>query len=135
MRRIIGLIMGIACIIIGIFILISYFNAKKTQTSETTATIVRIDSEMQTDSDGIDTRYYYPVIKYTIGGKDYETRLHNSGSTNSTEYKEGDKIEITYNPEKPEEISKKGSTGGIIGGIFFIIVGIIVGIATVIRKI
>ena len=135
MKKIITLIIGIACVVIGIYILVSHFNAKKTQTAETTATIIRIDSEVQTDSDGFDTRWYYPVIEYSVENQKYEKRLPDSGTTNSTEYKQGETVEINYNPQKPEEISKKGSKGGLLGGIFFVVVGIITSIASIIGKI
>lgn len=135
MRKIISLLIGIACIVIGIVILISFFKAQKTQTGETTATIIRVDSEVETDTDGFDTRYYYPVIEYTVDGQKYETRLPDSGSTNSTDYKEGETVVISYNPNNPKEISKKGSKGGLLGGIFFIVVGFIITIASVIGKI
>lgn len=124
-KKIIGILFGIACVVIGVVILITYINAQKTQTAETTATIIRVDSEMQTDEDGLDTRWYYPVVEYTVENEKYETRLPDSGSTNSTEYKEGKNVEIKYNPNDPNKISKKGSKGGLIGGVFFIVFGII----------
>ena len=130
MKRLITIIIGIACVIIGIVIMISYFNAQKTQTAETNATIVRIDSEVETDTDGFETRYYTPVVKYSVNGTEYEKQLPNSRTTNSSEYKEGQEFTIQYNPDKPEEISQKGDKGGLIGGIFFIIVGIIIAIAS-----
>ena len=138
-KKIIGIIIGIACVVIGIVILISFFKAQKTQTGETTATIIRLDSEVETevDSDGFErsTQMYYPVIEYTVDNQKYETRLPDSGTSNSTEYKEGQTVEIKYNPNNPNEISKKGSKGGLIAGIFFIVVGIIVGIASFVEKI
>ena len=124
-KRIISLVIGIVCIVIGIFIMVTHFTNKAKQTAETTATIVRVDSEVETDTDGLETRYYYPVIEYAVDEKKYENRLPDSGSSNSTEYKIGDSVTISYNPENPNELSKKGSIGGIIGGVFFIVFGII----------
>ena len=134
MKKIITLIIGIACVVIGIAILVSYFNTQKTQTAETTATVVRIDSEMELDDDNIETRYYTPVVKYSVNGKEYEKQLSNSRTTNSTEYKEGQEITIKYNPDNPDELSKKGDKGGLICGIFFIVVGIIVVITSVVGR-
>ena len=134
LKRLIGIIIGIACIVIGIIIMVSHFNAQKVQTAETTAKIIRIDSEVETDSDGFDTRYYYPVIEYTVDNQKYETRLPDSGTTNSTEYRQGEDIEIQYNPNNPKELSKKGSTGGLIGGIFFIVVGLIISVTSFIGR-
>ena len=114
--------------------MVSHFNAQKTKTEETTAKIIRIDSEVETDTDGFDTRWYYPVVEYTVDGKKYETRLANSDSTNSTEYKEGQEVLVQYNPDKPEELSKKGDKGGLIGGIFFIVFGIIAIGASIVGK-
>ena len=126
MQNIIKLLIGIAAIGIGIFILVTYFSDKAKQTEETVAKIIRVDSEVETDTDGYDTRYYYPVVEYTVADTKYENRLPDSGTTNSTEYKVGDSIDINYNPNNPNEFSKKGSIGGLIGGIFFIVIGIIV---------
>ena len=134
MRKIITILIAIACTVIGIIIVTSHFKSKKTQTAETTATIIRIDSQIQTDSDGFDTRWYYPVVKYNVNGKEYEARLSNSGTTNSTEYKVEDTVEIKYNPEKPEELSKKGDKGGLFGGIFLIVIGLVITITTLFRK-
>ena len=134
-RKIIGMLIGVACVVIGIFIIVSYSKAQKIQTAEATATIIRVDSEVQTDTDGFDTRYYYPVIEYTVNNQKYETRLPDSGTTNSTEYKQGETVEIKYNPENPNELSKKGSKGGLMGGIFFIVVGLIIAVASFIGRI
>ena len=119
-----GFLIGITCVVIGIFILRSYFKDQKTQTVETTATVIRVDSELETDSDGLDTRYFYPVVTYTVNGIKYETRLPDSGTTDSTAYKEGQTVSIKYNPDNPKEISKKDSKSGIFGGVFFIVLGI-----------
>ena len=136
MKKIIGIIIGIACVVIGIFIMISHFNAQKTQTAETTAKIVRIDSEVEIDVDtnGLETRYYTPVVEYTVNSKTYEKQLPNSRTTDSTEYQEGQEITIQYNPDKPEEFSSKGDNGGLIGGIIFIVIGIIATIGSFIGK-
>ena len=125
MNRIITLIVGIISIVIGIVILITHFTNQAKQTEEITATVVRIESRVEQDTDGFDTRYYYPVISYTVNNQTYEKQLPDSGSTISSDYKEGDTVVISYNPDNPNEISKKGSIGGLIAGIFFIIVGII----------
>ena len=125
MNKILFIIAGIACIVIGVFSLTTHFSNKKTQTAETIATVIRVDSEVEQDTDGFDTRYYYPVIEYEVEGQTYEERLPDSGTTNSTAYQIGDKIDIKYNPDDPSKISKSGSISGLIGGIFFIIFGII----------
>ena len=124
MKKIIGILLGLASIVIGIVMIVSHFKIQKVQTAETSATIIRVDSEVETDSDGFDTRYYYPVIEYTVEEKKYETRLANSGSTNSTEYNVGNTINIKYNPDNPTEISQKGSNAELFGGIFFAIIGL-----------
>lgn len=125
MKRMIWMLVSIVCVGMGIFILVSYAHAQKTQTAQTTATIIRVDSEVETDSDGFDTRMYYPVVEYTVSGQRYEKRLPDSGTSNSTTYKEGQTVAIQYNPDQPEELSKQGSKGGLIGGIFFIAFGVV----------
>ena len=134
LKRLIGLVIGISCVVVGIVILASHFKAQKTQTAETTSTVVRVESQIETDSDGIDSVWYYPVVKYTVDGKDYETRIPSTGSTNSKEYKEGQEIVVKYNPNKPEEVSPKGSKGGLIGGIAFILMGVVATGVTVFKR-
>ena len=133
-RKLIGLLFGIVAIVIGIVILVSHFNAQKTQTSEVVATIIRVDSEVETDTDGFDTRWYYPVVEYRVSGERYETRVPNVSSTDSTEYKENDTISLQFNPEKPTEVSQKGNNGSLIGGIIFIILGFLVIVGTIFSK-
>ncbi len=135
MKKIIGIVIGVACIVIGIVILVSHFNAQKTQTSETNAKVIRIDSEVETDTDGFDTRWYTPVVEYTVDNNTYQKQLPNARTTNSTEYNIGDTVTIQYNSDNPEEISIKGDKGGLIGGIIFIVLGIVVTIASLIGKI
>ena len=122
MRKIIILLMSIAFVVIGVVLLISHFHAQKTQIAQTIAIIVRIDSELETDSDGYDTRYYYPVIKFTANNKNYEKRLP-SGTADSTYYTIGQSIQIKYNPDNPEDFSKLGDNGNLFGGIVFIVLG------------
>lgn len=134
MKKILTLVIALACIIIGIIIMVSYFNAQKTQTAETTAIVIRIDSELELDTDNYETRYYTPVVKYTVNGVEYEEQLPNSKTTNSAEYKKGQEVTIKYNPDNPSELSSKGDSGGLIGGIAFIAFGIIIAIATIIGR-
>lgn len=135
MKRIIGIIIGIVCVVIGIVIMVSHFKAQKVMTAEIIATVIRVDSEVERDTDGYDTRWYTPVVEYTIDDQKYEKQLPNSRSTNSTEYTVGQEVTLQYNPDKPEEISLKGDKGGLIGGIFFIVVGIIIALASLFGRV
>lgn len=123
MKRLIVVLFSITAVVLGIFILGSYIKMQRTQTAHMSAAIIRVDSQIETDSDGMDTRVYYPVVEYTVDGQRYESQVPDSGTSNSTTYKEGQTIEIQYNPEKPDELSKQGSKGRLIGGIFFLVFG------------
>lgn len=122
------IVIGCVFIIIGIVILVFHFNSQKVQAAETTAKIIRIDNEVETDSDGFHTTYYTPVIEYTVNEQRYIKKLTNSKTSNSIEYRVGDEITIQYNPDKPQEITEKGNiralTGGLVGGIVAIGLGI-----------
>ena len=87
----------------------------------------------ETEGEPAACEYIHRVICENLGVYP-PTRLANSGSTNSTEYKEWQEVLVQYNPAKPEEISKKDDKGGLIGGIFFIAFGIIAIGASIVGK-
>ena len=121
-KKIINLLVGIALVVLGIVLIIMHFNNKAKLTAEVTAKVIRVDSELEYDTDGFETRYYTPIIEYTADNKTYENRL-STRTTNSVEYKIGDSIVINYNPENPNEFQQKGSLAFIIGGAIAILVG------------
>ena len=106
--------LGTLFLVIGIVDFVSV-NAEQKNTVETTATIIGF--VYKTDSN-------YPVVTYEANGEQYETRLTFVDST----MKEGDRIQILYNPQSPEEAHPTGVIAylfgicfGGIGGVFVII--------------
>ena len=67
--------------------------------SETiTGTVLVVEEEEKADDIGW-TTYYTPTYTYTVDGEIYTV----VGKSTSTEYAEGDPIEVYYDPSKPEE--------------------------------
>lgn len=106
--------LGTLFLVIGI---VNFFsvNAEQKNTVETTATIIGFVHKSDSK---------YPVVTYEANGEQYETRLTFMDSS----MKEGDRIQILYNPQSPEETHPTGVTAylfgiisGGIGGVFVII--------------
>lgn len=57
---------------------------------------------------GYTLREYIPSVSYTVGGVDYETNLAPAYAPDA--YQPGMTVDIQYNPKKPSEINKKGSS-------------------------
>ena len=103
MNRITALIMAIVFLAAGIFII--YLGAQNSKNqkifTETTGEIVRIYRRDVGDRD-----YEYDVfVKYTAGGKEYESKL----DTYKDSFREGQKIDIKYDPADPVTIIAAGS--------------------------
>ena len=118
---------GIMIIIFSaIFFNVSVQNKNYIKT-ESTVTNVVMDEEAHTDANGDHVDASYTVtVKYTVDGKEYEADL-----SGLSEYKEGDKMTIYYNPDDPSLITQTKSliiplimaAAGIAAFIFGIISG------------
>lgn len=124
MRKLILFIVGIVAISLGIFIIVSGNKLAKVCTEETVATVVAVTREETTDSDGYTSYEYYPQIEYKAGEQTVSTR--GNATSDSSQYKENDQIEILYNPNNVEEFIVKGDNSSRIGGIIWIVIGVIV---------
>ena len=150
MKKILVVLIGLAFVGVGIFILVNG-NAKiKRCTEKTIGTVVDIKEEWTTDSDGDDTYKYYPVIMYQAGGKTI-TKQSSTGTSSSSKlsigggitfssseskYKINDKITILYNPNNAEEFIIEGEQNeGFIMGIIFIVLGAITAIFGTIKPV
>ncbi len=91
-------------------------------TVQTTATVIRLDTKNSSDSEGA---AYAPVLMFAAADGETYT-VCGSVYTNPCKYSRGDRVEIRYNPDKPEKFYIKGSIGlyifsiifGSIGGVF-----------------
>ena len=97
-----------AGIMIIIFSVI-FFNASVQNNNyiktESTVRNVVMDEEAHTDANGDHVDASYTVtVKYTVDGSEYEADL-----SGLSEYKEGDKMTIYYNPDDPSLITQTKS--------------------------
>lgn len=123
-RKLITIIIGIAAIGLGIFIMISGNKLAKVCTEETTGTIVGILREEETDSEGYTSIVYTPQIEYKVG--EQLVTAKGKESSNASAHKVGEQIEIKYNPNNVEEYMIKGDNSSNIAGIIWIVLGVIV---------
>ena len=124
---------GLILIICGIIFLNATNKSKDFIKTESTVTKVILEQEAFTDDKGERTEATYIVnVKYTVNGKEYEAELGGM-----SEYKEGQKITIYYNPSDPGQITQTKSPVipivMIAGGIAALAGGIISGINAVKR--
>ena len=117
--------LGIILLAFGIIILIININNSDyiQVDSFVTKTEVYEPEHIDTDGNHIDATYTV-YVKYTVDGKEYNAEL--DGLTN---YNEGEKITIYYNPEDPSQITQSISMilpiAIIIGGLIALVGGII----------
>jgi hypothetical protein len=103
---------------------------------KTTGTIVDWESSSSlTDLDYKNQKriHYYPVVAYTVNGKEYVVRSHSSAD--KIKKGKGDEVEILYRPTQPEYFvlklqMKEDLIAGIaclfIGGIFTTIISLVI---------
>ena len=87
---------GIILVIVGI---VDISHAKNFPQTE--AVVTDIDIVRTVDEDGTSTEEATVYVKYTVDGKEYNEML----SDPSNDLKEGDKIAVHYNPEKPSYVT------------------------------
>ena len=132
MKKLLVIIFGIIFIGAGIFSIVKGNELVKKCTVETTATVIQLKEESSSDSDGLISYTYYPIIEYKVG----ERTITEQGITgsNPSKYNINDKVEILYNPDKAEEFIIKGDSSSNWIGIIFIVVGVVVIIAGILKK-
>ncbi len=116
-----------------IFILVTLINiikrAIKTKrcTAQTSAVITAIKGKVSR-KDNIVSREYIPTISYSVNGEQYSRDFTKAYVADT--YHVGQSVEIMYNPNKPTDINKMGSSNKadlvfLIIGVVIIIVGIV----------
>jgi len=112
-------IVGVLCIVIAVFMMISSANASKRCTQAVTATLLeyRIDHNSNDNSTA-----YFPVVQYVAGHKHIEA-VASSGSGNRP-YELGAEVKIKYNPDDPYEFIFEGDKSSRNWGIYMLILGV-----------
>lgn len=100
------LLLGIILIVFGIVMMNISLTHDTDNYIETTAVVSRTELIEEEHYQG-DTHFdaeYLVFIKYMAEGKEYETEFGQF-----SDYKEGDKIRIMYNPDDPGQITQPGN--------------------------
>ena len=116
---------GIILIVFGIVFFV--INKENQNYIKIESTVIDVKEEQDTvsDGDGIETTTIYNVtLTYIVDGKEYTATLDNV-----SKHKVGDKMDIYYNPEDPNQITQTKSLllpiGIIMAGILSFIGGIV----------
>ena len=115
---------GIILIVFGVITFI--INSKNQNYIKIEATVIDVKEEIETnvDNEGTDNTIYNVTLKYTVDKKEYTQTLDNV-----SKQKVGDKIDIYYNPDDPNQITQTKSLilpiGIILAGIASLIGGIV----------
>ena len=122
---------GIILIICGIIFTNATVKNKDYIKIESEVTKVELEEEAHKDASGNQVEATYILtLKYTVGGKTYESDLGGL-----SERKVGDKMTIYYNPEDPSQITQTKSLivplAMIIAGIAALVGGILSAVSTV----
>ena len=118
--KLLAVVIAVILIVVGIWV--QFFYSKGFV--RTDATILSTQEEGY-DSDN-DEMLYSAVVQYTVGGVAYTAEL----GTHSSSYREGQSIEVLYDPENPSVIHAAGWMG-----IYFIVCGLVILVALVLSTI
>ena len=80
---------------------------KQRCTAVVTGTISEVKEKVSRRND-VPTREYIPTVVYTVNGVEYSKPF--TKAYNAATYTVGQKVEVMYNPNKPVEINKKGTS-------------------------
>lgn len=109
--------LGIILIVLSIFFLISMNKTRNYIETEAVVSKIELYEEEHYDGDGNHYDPTYTVyVKYIVDGKEYDEEYGVFPN-----YKEGDKVTISYNPKKPNKIAQKHT---VIWPIAFLVLGV-----------
>ena len=109
---------GLIFIIFGIIMMNMTRNAEHFIKTDAVVTKTELVPAVASDEEAGSGEQYDVFIKYSAEGKEYETYLGEM-----TGYKVGDKIQISYNPEDPEQIIQAGNN--ILFSLVFVAAGVL----------
>jgi len=123
-NRIVKLIGSVVAILGGIlFVVMGFVGISQVNNyPEVEAIVTSVETESTIDTDGTTTETTTVYVSYTVDGKEYNEQLDDSNSN----AKEGDRITVRYNPEKPEKVTATTKTAGFVRiafGIFIFLAG------------
>ena len=122
--------LGIILIVFSIFSYIAINNAKDYVKTEAVVSKIELFEEAHTDVDGNSFDATYTVyVKYEVDGTKYEEEYGVFPN-----YKEGDPVTISYNPENPQEIAQPNTIVLPIVLLVFGLASTIFGITSIVKN-
>lgn len=111
------------------FILVTLKNilvraAKKRRCTAAVAGVISDVKEKVRRQNGVISREYTPTVSYTVDGVEYSKRFTKAYLANT--YAIGQTVELMVNPNKPDEINKKGTSNK--ADIVMLCIGVAIGI-------
>ncbi len=106
-------ITAVVLLLVGvIFILVTLSNIlirtiKRKRCTETAQGIITEVVERDRRNNGVRTREYIARVRYEAEGGVYETKL---AKAYTSSYQTGQVVDVLYNPNRPQEINKKGTS-------------------------
>jgi hypothetical protein len=119
-NRIVKLIASVIAVLGGIlFVVLGCVGISQVKNfPEIEATVTQVEIDTTTDSDGTTSETETVYVSYTVDGTEYNEILDDSSSN----MKEGDKITVRYNPEKPNKVTATTKTAGFVRIAFGIVI-------------
>lgn len=124
------MLLGIVAIVFSIFYLNFYNKTKNYPTTEAIVTKTELYEEEHYDEDTHYDATYTVYVEYTVDGKTY-----NEEYGIFPNMKKGDKVTVSYNPDKPEEVTQPASNIWLIGSIILSIISLMIACFSIIRTI
>ena len=112
---------GSVFLIVGTFVISNGNRLEKNCTVEAVGTVVEINVETYSNSDGGFDYIYFPIIEYNVGERIVKKR--GSDGSNPSKYVVNDRVEILYNPNNVEEFIVKGYKSPNLWGTVLIVLG------------
>ena len=111
-NRVAKLIASVVAILGGIlFIVLGCVGISQVKNfPEVEATVTSVEIETTIDEDGATSETATVYVSYTVDGTEYNEVLDDSNS----DMKEGDKVTVRYNPEKPNKVTATTKTAGFV---------------------
>lgn len=120
-------IVGLIFVIVALINMIKRAIKTKRCTARTSAVITDIKEKVSTRNN-VESYEYIPTISYNVNGQQFSREFAKAYTAGT--YQVGQALEIMYNPNKPTEINKQGTSNKadlifLIIGVVIIIVGIV----------
>ncbi len=128
-NRLVKIAVSVIAVLGGIlFIVLGFVGISQAKNfPEVDAVVTSVERESTVDSDGTTSETVTVFVEYTVDGKEYNEKLDDANSN----VKEGDRISVRYNPEKPDKVTATTKTAGIVRIVFGIVIAL-AGIASLV---